>query len=50
MHVCEVCFNFLQTIYNDKQLKKIKIITKDKASTLHCLSSYHNKLIDSSKS
>ncbi len=47
--VCATCFKFLETIYDRKQLKKIKIIPKEQGHKTHCLCNYHNKLTDSFK-
>lgn len=50
MLVCDKCYKFLKTIYTNKQLKKINIIPPDQKENIHCLSNYHNKLVDSFKS
>jgi hypothetical protein len=49
MQVCEICFKFFQTIYDNKKIKKITIIPNEQKENLQCNSSYHKKLVDSFK-
>jgi hypothetical protein len=49
MQVCKTCYKFFQTIYDNKKIKKLKIIPEEQEETLQCYSSYHKKLVDSFK-
>lgn len=49
LYACETCFNFLQSIYNKKQMKKIIKISIENDTNIQCMSSYHKKLVDSFK-
>lgn len=41
IEVCPVCYKFLQTIYDKKKMKEIKL-----AEVHPCKSMYHKKLVD----
>jgi hypothetical protein len=41
IEVCPVCYKFLQTIYDKKKMKEIKLIDNQP-----CKSMYHKKLVD----
>ena len=41
IEVCPVCYKFLQTIYDKKRMKEIKLIDNQP-----CRSMYHKKLVD----
>lgn len=41
IEVCAVCYKFLQTIYDRKKMKEVKL-AEDKL----CKSMYHKKLVD----
>ena len=41
IEVCPVCYKFLQTIYDKKKMKEIKL-----AEGHPCKSMYHKKLVD----
>lgn len=45
MDVCTVCYKFLQTIYDRKKMKEVRL-----DESRPCMSSYHKKLTDSFKS
>lgn len=49
MQVCKTCYKFFQTIYDNKKMKKLKIITDEQEEKIQCNSSYHKKLVDSFK-
>ncbi len=49
MHVCETCYKFFQTIYDNKKIKKLMIISDEQKDKIQCNSSYHKKLVDSFK-
>lgn len=49
MYVCNICYKFFQTMYDNKKIKKLKIIGEDEKEKVHCNSSYHKKLVDSFK-
>lgn len=42
--VCPVCYKFLQTIYNKKKMKEIKLNNSN--NNQPCKSMYHKKLVD----
>ncbi|AIC15324.1 hypothetical protein NWT39_05410 [Nitrososphaera viennensis] len=42
--VCPVCYKFLQTIYDKKKMKEVRL-----AQDKECKSMYHKKLTDSFK-
>jgi hypothetical protein len=42
--VCSVCYKFLQTIYDKKKMKEVRLAQGE------CKSMYHKKLTDSFKS
>ncbi len=42
--LCDVCFEFLKTVTNEKDIKNIIIVEKNQCNGL-----YHKKLIDSFK-
>ncbi|HVX02172.1 MAG TPA: hypothetical protein VHA09_03385 [Nitrososphaera sp.] len=43
--VCSVCYKFLQTIYDKKKMKEVRLVPADQ----ECKSMYHKKLTDSFK-
>jgi len=45
MDVCPVCYKFLQTVYDKKKMKEVRL-----EESRPCMSSYHKKLTDSFKS
>ena len=49
MQVCKTCYKFFQTIYDNKKIKKLKIIPDEQTGILQCNSNYHKKLVDSFK-
>lgn len=49
MQVCKTCYKFFQTIYDNKKIKKLKIIPDEQTEKLQCNSNYHKKLVDSFK-
>ena len=49
LYACETCFNFLQSIYNKKQMKNINKISSENDRNIQCMSNYHKKLVDSFK-
>jgi len=42
MDVCAVCFKFLQTIYDKKKMKDVRLAPEGQP----CKSMYHKKLVD----
>ena len=44
MQVCKTCYKFFQTIYNNKKIKKLKIIPDEQAEKIQC---YHLAIIKS---
>lgn len=51
--VCSVCYKFLNTIYDRKKMKNIKLISSGEDSgneSYQCKSIYHKKLTDRSSS
>jgi hypothetical protein len=46
MDVCAVCFKFLQTIYDKKKMKDVRLAPEGQP----CKSMYHKKLTDAFKS
>lgn len=45
MDVCPVCYKFLQSIYDRKKMREVRL-----DENKPCMSSYHKKLTDSFKS
>jgi hypothetical protein len=46
--VCPICFKFLQTIYDKKKMKEVRLAPDQQQQP--CKSMYHKKLTDSFKS
>jgi hypothetical protein len=42
IEVCAVCFKFLQTVYDKKKMRDIRLAGEGQA----CKSMYHKKLVD----
>jgi hypothetical protein len=55
LEVCDICYKFLESIYDKKKMKNIRriiVVDKEKLPTgiKDCRSMYHKKLTDSFKS
>jgi hypothetical protein len=52
--VCAVCYKFLNTVYDRRKMKNVKIISTEEAlagnENYQCKSIYHKKLTDRSRS
>jgi hypothetical protein len=48
--VCLICFKFLATIYDEKRMKSVHVMSEEEMKIATCKSIYHKKLTDGTKS
>jgi hypothetical protein len=48
--VCSVCYKFLNTVYDKRRMKHLRMIPDNMLHVSGCKSMYHKKLTDSFKS